>query len=90
MKRYAQLLKPGGVVHIKHDNPGIYERALIEIPQMGGVIVHHDSNIYESGFLSTIPAELREVLEIRTYYEQMWLNEGRKIKYIQAIMPLKK
>jgi tRNA (guanine-N7-)-methyltransferase len=90
MKRYAQLLKPGGVVHIKHDNPGIYERALIEIPQMGGVIVHHDSNIYESGFLANVPSELKEVLEIRTYYEQMWLNEGRKIKYIQAIMPLKK
>ena len=90
MSRYAKLLKSGGVVHIKHDNTAIYERALIEIPQMGGEIILHDTNIYESGFLQTVPNDLKEILEIRTYYEQMWLSEGRKIKYIQAIMPIKK
>jgi hypothetical protein len=27
--------------------------------------------------------ELRALLEIRTFYEQMWLEEGRKIHYMQ-------
>jgi tRNA (guanine-N7-)-methyltransferase len=89
MNRYAKLLKSNGIVHIKHDNPAVYERALNEIPQMGGEVLLHDSNIYESGFLQNISIELKQALEIRTYYEQMWLTEGRKIKYIQARMPQK-
>ena len=76
-------------MHIKHDNDRIYERALIEIPRMGGEILLHDSNIYESGFLETVDERLKSILEIRTFYEQMWLKEGRKIKYVQARMPKK-
>jgi hypothetical protein len=56
---------------------------------MGAEIILHDDNIYESGFLETIDEKLKDVLEIRTFYEQMWLKEGRKIKYIQARMPKK-
>ena len=89
MKRYAHLLKSEGIVHIKHDNDRIYERALIEIPRMGGEILLHNSNIYESGFLETVDERLKSILEIRTFYEQMWLKEGRKIKYVQARMPKK-
>jgi len=89
MKRYERMLKSEGLVHIKHDNPALYERALREIPSMGAEILFHDDNIYESGFLSTIDEKLKDVLEIRTFYEQMWLKEGRKIKYIQARMPKK-
>jgi tRNA (guanine-N7-)-methyltransferase len=89
MSRYAKLLKSEGIVHIKHDNMQVYQRALEEIPAMGGEVLLHDSNIYETNFLDQIPIDLKEILEIRTFYELMWLKEGRKIKYIQAKMPKK-
>jgi tRNA (guanine-N7-)-methyltransferase len=89
MRRYAKLLKSEGIVHVKHDNDRIYERALQEIPRMGGEVLMHDSNIYESGFLDQVDERLKSILEIRTFYEQMWLKEGRKIKYVQAKMPKK-
>jgi hypothetical protein len=32
------------------------------------------------------PAE-QDVLNIRTFYEQMWLTEGRKIHYVRFALP---
>jgi tRNA (guanine-N7-)-methyltransferase len=45
MKRYERMLKSEGLVHIKHDNPALYERALREIPLMGAEIIFHDDKV---------------------------------------------
>ena len=33
--------------------------------------------------MERVPEDLRELLEVKTFYEQMWLEEGRKIHYLQ-------
>jgi tRNA (guanine-N7-)-methyltransferase len=80
--KYKKFLKPGGLIHIKHDNPGLYTKALAEITQAGYEIETHNDNIY-GDYITTQPEEWQDILNIRTYYEQMWLDEGRTIKYIR-------
>jgi tRNA (guanine-N7-)-methyltransferase len=83
-EKYKMFLKPGGLVHIKHDNPDVYAKALRELPAAGYGIEMHNDDIYNSGFADVQEPELRDTLHIKTYYEQMWLEEGRTIKYIRV------
>jgi tRNA (guanine-N7-)-methyltransferase len=77
LDRYRQLLKPGGLVHLKTDDPTLYEFTLevaAEYPHVE--LVHHQDDIYAQ------PLFLPE-LEIKTYYERMHLAESKTIKYVQ-------
>lgn len=82
-EKYRSFLKVGGCIHIKHDNPQVYEMALSEF---GGdprySIETHSFDIY-GAYMQTLDSYWQEVLSFRTYYEQMWLEEGRKTKYVR-------
>ena len=80
--KYKTFLKQDGVIHIKHDNDDLYHKALKEITAAGYKIEVNDDDIYGS-FMTTQPQEMQDILNIRTYYEQIWLDEGKKIKYIR-------
>jgi hypothetical protein len=43
----------------------------------------HSADVYGE-LVHRVEPELRELLEVRTYYEQMWLAEGRKIHYLRT------
>ena len=47
----------------------------------------HDSADVYGGFLDTVDEELREALEIKTYYEKRWLEEGKTIHYMEIVPP---
>jgi tRNA (guanine-N7-)-methyltransferase len=83
--KYKKFIKPGGVIHIKHDNPDLYAKAMKELTGAGYTIEVANDDIY-GPFMQTQPEEMQRILNIRTYYEQMWLDEGRKIKYIRFRM----
>ena len=82
-QKYRSFLRLGGYIHIKHDNPEIHRKALMEFTndQRYQIELHHP-NIY-NGFTSSLEENWRSILEIRTYYESMWLKEGRETKYIR-------
>ncbi|HEY8404347.1 MAG TPA: tRNA (guanosine(46)-N7)-methyltransferase TrmB [Flavobacteriales bacterium] len=80
--KYKKFIKPGGMIHIKHDNPDLYAKAMKELTGAGYTIEVANDDIY-GDFMQTQPEEMQRILNIRTYYEQMWLDEGRKIKYIR-------
>lgn len=80
--KYKKFIKPGGIIHIKHDNPDLYAKAMKELSGAGYEIELANDDIYGT-FMQTQPEERQRILNIRTYYEQMWLDEGRKIKYIR-------
>lgn len=73
--RYARLLAPGGLVHLKTDSPFLYTytRAMV---QLNALTVHTDTaDLYAGDVLS-------DILEIKTYYERQWLSRGLTIKYL--------
>jgi len=80
--KYKKFIKPGGLIHIKHDNPDLYAKAMKELTGAGYNIELANDDIY-GPFMQTQSEEMQRILNIRTYYEQMWLDEGRKIKYIR-------
>ncbi len=83
VEKYKNFLKPQAIIHIKHDNPGIYEKAMKELPSIGCNIEAHSDDVY-GPYLHTVDEEMQDILKIRTFYEQMWLKENRIIKYVRA------
>lgn len=73
--RYARLLSPGGIVHLKTDSPFLYTytKAMVELNSLG--IQTDTSDLYAGEVVS-------DILEIKTYYERQWLSRGLTIKYL--------
>jgi tRNA (guanine-N7-)-methyltransferase len=74
---YQKILKPGGLVHLKTDEPNLYAFTLeVLASQSDYTLLYEDDDIYSS----TLPME---ELEIKTYYERMHLEAGKTIKYVR-------
>jgi len=76
LERYKQFLKPGGFIHLKTDDDHLYEYTLDLIHQNNYTILQNISDVYASDSVS-------DELNIKTYYEQKWLEKGKTIKYIR-------
>jgi tRNA (guanine-N7-)-methyltransferase len=76
---YRNLIGKDGVLHLKTDEPVLYEYTLdvLESNSMYEIRIAND-DIYSGPLVS---AEL----EIQTYYERMHLEAGKTIKYIQWV-----
>lgn len=85
LARYKEILKPGGRIHLKTDSPLLYEYTLEQIAL-------HDLHTEESSpdvyadLVHRVSPEEQAVLNIRTFYESMWLEEGRIIHYVRFRM----
>lgn len=73
---YRQVLKDGGTVHLKSDSPFLYTYTSIMARHNGLEIITDTSDLYKS------PEGASDILNIRTFYEQQWLDRGLSIKYI--------
>jgi len=73
---YRTILKPGSIIHLKTDNQGLYLFTKEVIRKGGHELVYDNDDIYGSGYEGDASA-------IRTFYEQMFLDEGIPIKYLQ-------
>ena len=72
---YNRVLSSGGRIHLKTDSPFLYTytKALVEL---NALPVHEiTADLYGNGVEN-------EILGIKTYYEQQWLERGLTIKYI--------
>ncbi|MBK9109834.1 MAG: tRNA (guanosine(46)-N7)-methyltransferase TrmB [Saprospiraceae bacterium] len=74
---YKAVLKQGALLHLKTDDPDLYAFSLESIEQHPCYkILYNNDSIYDSAL--SIPE-----LNLKTYYERMHLEKGRKIKYIR-------
>jgi len=81
-EKYRQFLIPDGTINIKTDSDLIYMLALEEIEEKKQKLLIESNDIYGS-FRDQISFDLKEILQVKTYYEQMWLAQGDKIKFVQ-------
>jgi tRNA (guanine-N7-)-methyltransferase len=77
---YRDVLKPNGIVHLKTDNRPFWEYSLETAKEMGFEILVATDNLYEEAGKMGLPEEL---LSIRTYYENMFVNKGFDICYLK-------
>lgn len=71
---YKKLLKPGGIVHLKTDDKGLFEYTLSVIDELGCKIVRKFDDVYGESD--------DDLLYIKTDYERRFLAEGRQIRYV--------
>lgn len=75
MELYRQILRPGGLIHLKSDSPFLFAYTSMMADHNRLPVIHRTDDLYHSG-------EADEILGIRTHYEQQWLDRGLTIKYI--------
>jgi tRNA (guanine-N7-)-methyltransferase len=82
LKRYMQILKPGGILHLKTDSALLYEFTMELIKQEGFEVLLHTSNLYAepAGFLGPHHDLL---FNTRTHYEKKFSAMGFSINYIR-------
>ncbi|MBO5541566.1 MAG: tRNA (guanosine(46)-N7)-methyltransferase TrmB [Muribaculaceae bacterium] len=80
LNNYRNILKDGGIVHLKTDSPFLYTytNELVRINHLPVEV--NTADLYHSGMAD-------DILEIKTYYEQQWLSRGLTIKYLQFHLP---
>lgn len=82
IERYKKILKPGGIIHLKTDSDLLFEFTEEEIAEKGYECLELTWDLY-----GTIPSSLdettREILHIKTHYEQLFTAKGSVIKYVK-------
>jgi tRNA (guanine-N7-)-methyltransferase len=79
INRYSKLLKPGGIIHLKTDSDLFYNYTLEVIQEGGHHILYNNSNLYANPG----DPEVKDVIEVQTHYEKIWLSQGSTIKYLK-------
>ncbi len=77
LERYRKIVRPDGILNLKTDSPIMYEFTLHEVIEKQGLPL-----LYATDDLYANDDDL-EVKTIRTFYEQMWLDQGLTIKYLR-------
>ena len=73
---YRQMLKQDGIIHLKTDDDFLYAYTLEVIENLQNELIESQNDIYASALVD-------ETLKIETYYEKMWKEEGKSIKYVK-------
>ena len=81
-QRYRKFLKPGSLIHVKSDSPLLYQLTKEGYEEAGYEILYASDDVYGE-LVHRVPEDLKSLLEVKTFYEEMWLEEGRKIHYLQ-------
>ncbi len=81
LERYRNILKEESPVRLKTDNMGLFEYTLETIRAEGHIIDYLSYDLYSAG-------DIKEpfVREIRTYYERMFLDQGKKIHFVKFFL----
>lgn len=80
LRLYAQILKPGGFIHLKTDSPDLY-RFTKKVAELYGLTIVEDlDNVYAK-------KEIKEALKIKTHYECLDIAQSKKIHYLKFTLP---
>ena len=76
LNKYKQLLKSDGIIHLKTDNDLLYQYTLDIIAKNKLSIIENTNDLYKS-------SNNNEILSIKTFYENQYLEKGKNINYIK-------
>ena len=84
MQRYQQIVKPGGLIHLKTDSPFLYTYTTEMLRLNPYPVLANTDDLYGN------PSDaFSDARSLRTHYEQQWLDRGMTIKYIEwKLMPM--
>ena len=79
LSAYKNFLKEDGLVHLKTDSSFLYTYTSHLVEENAFDVFVNTDDLYSSGMAD-------DILSIRTFYEQQWLERGKTIKYIKFSM----
>lgn len=80
LRMYQQVLKPGGVIHLKTDSPQLYGFTK-RVVELYGLTVHEDlDNVHAQ-------ADLKPELKIKTHYEALDIAGSNRVHYLSFSLP---
>ena len=82
IEMYKNILKPSSIINIKSDSVLLYDLSKEGYLEKGYDIQIDSQDVYGE-LVDRVEEDLRDALEIKTYYEKRWLSEGKKIHFIQ-------
>lgn len=74
LAQYEEILIPGGELHFKTDNQGLFEYSLASISQYGGILKQVWLNLHEADFPGNVLTE----------YEEKFSSRGQRIYRLEA------
>ncbi|MDG1006039.1 MAG: tRNA (guanosine(46)-N7)-methyltransferase TrmB [Schleiferiaceae bacterium] len=81
---YQRVLKPGGCIHLKSDSEFLHGYLHGLISSMGLTIHETYHDVYDQ----ILEQPMHEALACKTFYEKMWLEQGKAITYLKFSFPL--
>ena len=78
MRRYQEVMRAGGLFHLKTDSPFLYTYTRAMLHENGYAVVADTDNLYAA---SDSPV-LEKAKLLQTHYENQWLDRGMTIKYL--------
>ena len=79
INRYRKVLKPGGIIHLKTDSDLFYTYTLDVISDYGHELLYSNTDLYAN----PSDPEVKDVVDVQTHYEKIWLSQGFTIKYLR-------
>ena len=83
LSRYHQFLKSTGKMRLKSDSDFFYEFTKEIISEKNLEILFDCDDIYKKYIPQNPDSPLAKELLLKTFYENMWLEKGKTIKYIE-------
>ena len=77
LKKYQQILKPNGLLHLKTDSEFMHGYTLGLLHGLGCEVIYANHDVYKN------EGSPKEVLNLQTFYENQYLEIGKPITYIQ-------
>ncbi len=77
LTKYKKILKPNNFVHLKTDNPPLFDFSLQEIKNFGGKILLKNENVQH------LPDSEKPEEKILTHFEKKHRAKGRNIFYVK-------
>ncbi len=90
LDRYRLILREDGLIHLKTDSRFLYTYTLELLRANSIVPLVATDDLYgtlAAGNETSAGSRQLPDLDIRTYYEQMWLDRGLTIKYLRFSLP---
>ena len=77
LKKYRQILKPNGIVHLKTDSEFLHGYTIGLLQGLNQEIIYAHHNIYNN---DSAP---KEATSIQTFYEKQYLEKNKPITYLK-------
>jgi tRNA (guanine-N7-)-methyltransferase len=75
LRLYQQILKPGGIIHLKTDSPDLYQFTKLVINLFELPLLEDMDNVYAG-------ANIKPELQIKTHYEGLDIAGSNRIHYL--------